>query len=110
MPKNHFKTLDLSLEFDNRNLSNWFREGLKKKIVENSTKRITGPDDRITTRYSRATYYVCDIGPQRGGKLRQQRQSFLKTTSNPKTSTQNQDDRDINQGELGKSSTATVGQ
>ena len=70
-----------------------------------STKRIIGHDGNTTTRYSRVTFYVRDVGPKTG-KMVQQKISFKKTTNSSKT-TRNSDTR---QGDLGNFPTAIVGQ
>ena len=70
---------------------------------------VLGPDERMTTRYARQTYYVCDIGPMRGEELRQQRLSFNKSTLELK-STSMIIDNDTKQGELSGNTTTSVGQ
>ena len=58
-----------------------------------STKRIIGHDGNTTTRYSRVTFYVRDVGPKTG-KMVQQKISFKKTTNSSKT-TGNSDTRQV---------------
>ena len=44
-------------------------------------KTVVGKDGKRTTEYKRIVYYVCDLGPEGWGRLRQSKLSFdLKTT------------------------------
>ena len=54
-------------------------KGIKKTSQSRNTVR--GEDGKLVTKYTKKTYYVCDINLTGGGRLRQQGLNFpLKTT------------------------------
>ena len=59
-----------------------------KRYFRPISKKMTGPDGRVYYDVKKKMYYSCDLGPMRGGKLRQARLSF----GSPRVTRDNQRD------------------